>query len=85
MARKLASDLRDVEIPAPVLDRLEREPRGGVELACDLVDEIRGLGSFDGVHLIPVGRYRETAGVARVPRPPRELWSRYASAGIGTV
>ena len=41
--------------------RLEREPRAGVELACDLVDAIRDRGGFDGVHLIPVGRYRETA------------------------
>jgi methylenetetrahydrofolate reductase (NADPH) len=63
MARKLSSDLRDVAIPDTVQARLEREPRGGVELACDLVDEIRGRGGFDGVHLIPVGRYRETAAL----------------------
>ena len=63
MARKLSSDLRDVAIPDTVQARLEREPRGGVELACDLVDEIRDRGGFDGVHLIPVGRYRETAAL----------------------
>ena len=61
MARKLASDLRDVAVPVPVLERLERDPHGGVELACELVDAIRDAGGFDGVHLIPVGRYRETA------------------------
>jgi methylenetetrahydrofolate reductase (NADPH) len=63
MARKLSSDLHDVTVPEAMLDRLEREPRGGVELACDLVDTIRDRGGFDGVHLVPVGRYRETAAL----------------------
>jgi 5,10-methylenetetrahydrofolate reductase len=61
MARKLADDLGDVIVPAGVLERLDRDPGVGVELACDLVDAIRERGGFDGVHLIPVGRYRETA------------------------
>ncbi len=33
----------------------------GVKLACDLVAAVRQSGAFDGVHLIPVRRYRETA------------------------
>jgi hypothetical protein len=37
-----------------------------VEIACDLIEEIRGSGAFDGVHLISVARYREIA--ARLER-----------------
>jgi methylenetetrahydrofolate reductase (NADPH) len=40
---------------------IERDPSAGVELACDLVEGIRDSGAFDGVHLIPVSRYREVA------------------------
>ena len=40
---------------------LERDPDAGVDIACDLVERIRESGAFDGIHLIPVGRYREVA------------------------
>jgi methylenetetrahydrofolate reductase (NADPH) len=40
---------------------IERDPEAGVEIACDLVQSIRATNSFDGVHLIPLGRYREVA------------------------
>ncbi len=40
---------------------IERDPDAGVELACDLVAGVRASGAFDGVHLIPVNRYREVA------------------------
>ena len=68
MARKLAGDLRDVVVPDAMFDRLDHEPRAGVEIACDFVDAIRDSGAFDGVHLIPVGRYRETAAVLEARR-----------------
>jgi hypothetical protein len=32
-----------------------------VELACEHILAIREAGAFDGVHLIPVSRYRELA------------------------
>ena len=68
MARKLAGDLRDVVVPDAMFDRLDHEPRAGVEIACDFVDAVRDSGAFDGVHLIPVGRYRETAAVLEARR-----------------
>jgi len=40
---------------------IERDPTASVRLACDLVESIRASGAFDGVHLIPVSRYREVA------------------------
>jgi 5,10-methylenetetrahydrofolate reductase len=61
MGRKLSAEVPQLAVPRPVVDRLERDPSAGVELACDLVDRIRASGAFDGVHLIPVGRYREVA------------------------
>jgi len=32
-----------------------------VEIACYLIEEIRSSGTFDGIHLIPLARYREIA------------------------
>ena len=46
--------------------RLETDRNAGVDAACDLVVGIRDSGAFDGVHLIPVARYREVA--ARLER-----------------
>jgi 5,10-methylenetetrahydrofolate reductase len=61
MARKLTADIPQLAVPAAVVDHLEHDRTVGVDLACDLVEEIRASGAFDGVHLIPVGRYREVA------------------------
>ena len=41
-------------------------PGAGVDMACELIEAIRQSGAFDGVHVIPVGRYREVA--ARLER-----------------
>jgi 5,10-methylenetetrahydrofolate reductase len=61
MARKLPTDIPDVAIPDAALHALEGDRNAGVDLACDLIDAIRASGAFAGVHLVPVGRYRETA------------------------
>jgi 5,10-methylenetetrahydrofolate reductase len=61
MARKLDTAIPGARVPEDVLHRLERDRNAGVELACDLVDAVRAHGGFDGVHLVPVSRYRETA------------------------
>ncbi len=66
MARNLAADIRGLAVPPVLVDRLERDRSAGVEAACDLVAGIRDSGAFDGVHLIPVARYREVA--ARLER-----------------
>ncbi len=59
MARTL--DIPGVTLPPGLTARLERDRNAGVDLACDLVAGIRDSGAFDGVHLIPVARYREVA------------------------
>ena len=43
------------------LDAIERDRTAGVELACELAQAVAESGAFDGVHLIPGVRYRETA------------------------
>jgi hypothetical protein len=32
-----------------------------VEIACDIIHQIHESKAFDGIHLIPVSRYREMA------------------------
>jgi methylenetetrahydrofolate reductase (NADPH) len=64
MARHL--DIPGVTVPPDLVRRLERDRNAGVDAACDLVAAVRDSGAFDGVHLIPVARYREVA--ARLER-----------------
>lgn len=61
MASKLSSDIEEIDVPSSWLTSLETDADSGVRLACDLVGAIRDSGAFDGVHLVPVGRYREVA------------------------
>jgi 5,10-methylenetetrahydrofolate reductase len=61
MGRKLTSEFDQLAVPTPVIEQLENDRDAGVDLACDLVLQIRESGTFDGVHLVPVGRYREVA------------------------
>ena len=61
MARKISADIRQLAVPDSWLAAIERDPTAGVTLACDLVEGVRESGAFDGVHLIPVSRYREVA------------------------
>jgi methylenetetrahydrofolate reductase (NADPH) len=66
MARKLSSTIPQLAVPEPIVNRLEHDRDAGIDLACDLVHEIRASHAFAGVHLIPVTRYREVA--ARLER-----------------
>ena len=66
MARKLGADIQQLAVPESWLTAIEQDPNAGVELACDLVERVRESGAFDGVHLIPVSKYREVA--ARLER-----------------
>ena len=61
MARKLTTSVPQLTVPGPVIERLEDDRDAGVEIGCQMVCQVRGSGAFDGVHLIPVGRYREVA------------------------
>jgi methylenetetrahydrofolate reductase (NADPH) len=61
MARKLSADVPQLSVATTIIDRLDRDADAGVEMACDLVEAIRDSGAFDGIHLIPVTRYRQVA------------------------
>lgn len=61
MAKTLAEATSEIELPAALLDELSRNPDAGADLACELMTAIRDSGAFDGVHLVPVGRYRAVA------------------------
>jgi 5,10-methylenetetrahydrofolate reductase len=59
-ARRLAAAIPDIDIPEPLIRRAA-DRAAGVEATCQQVLAIRDSGAFDGVHLIPVARYREVA------------------------
>ena len=61
MARKIGADIKQLAVPDAWMAAIERDPQAGIALACDLVGSIRESGAFDGVHLIPVSKYREVA------------------------
>jgi 5,10-methylenetetrahydrofolate reductase len=66
MAQRIASGIPEIEIPGSLVDRVDAEPAAGVDAACDQVLQLRDSGAFDGVHLIPVARYREIAAKLEV-------------------
>ena len=61
MARSVNATIPEIRIPEPIIDKLDDDPRVGVDLACEQIAAIEASGAFDGVHLVPVGRYREVA------------------------
>ena len=60
-AQRIAAVIPDVEIPGTLMERVRSDRLAGVEAACEQVVQLRESGAFDGVHLIPIGRYREVA------------------------
>jgi methylenetetrahydrofolate reductase (NADPH) len=61
-ARTLAASIPDIDIPTRLVEQLDADPLAGVEAACQLVLDVRDSGAFDGVHLVPITRYRAVAG-----------------------
>lgn len=61
MGRKLSADIPQLAVPEWLLSRLADDPSAGVDYACEMISRIRDSTAFDGVHLIPVRRYRELA------------------------
>lgn len=61
MARRINAALPEIRIPEQIVDKLDDSPHLGVDLACEQIETLRESGAFDGVHLVPVGRYREMA------------------------
>jgi 5,10-methylenetetrahydrofolate reductase len=66
MARNLTATIPDIAIPDDLVAAVERDRDAGVAAACEHVLAIRDSGAFDGVHLVPVSRYRQVA--ARLER-----------------
>jgi methylenetetrahydrofolate reductase (NADPH) len=61
MARRLAATVPDIDIPADLVEQVERDRAAGVEAACEQILRLRDSGAFAGVHLVPVSRYRQVA------------------------
>ncbi|MDA8296494.1 MAG: methylenetetrahydrofolate reductase [Actinomycetota bacterium] len=61
MACKLAAEIPDLNVPDDLVAALERDRDAGVHAACALVEALAASGAFDGVHLVPVRRYRQVA------------------------
>ena len=59
MAQRINASLPDVRIPQSIIDKLDDDPQVGIDLAMDQIETLRGSGAFDGVHLIPVSKFRE--------------------------
>lgn len=71
MAKTLAEATSQIELPKKLVDELAGDPDAGVNRSCSLMAEIKASGAFDGVHLIPVGRYRSVSA-----RLERDGWLR---------
>jgi|HubBroStandDraft_6_1064221.scaffolds.fasta_scaffold182538_2 methylenetetrahydrofolate reductase (NADPH) len=61
MARKLSAEVPQLAVPERIIRLLDADRDAGVAIACDLIEQLRESAAFDGVHLIPVNRYREMA------------------------
>jgi 5,10-methylenetetrahydrofolate reductase len=70
MARRIAADIAEIDVPQQLVDALDRDRDAGVEHALTMLDRIRTSGAFDGVHLVPVSRYEQiAAGLHRRGKP----------------
>lgn len=56
-----ALNVPQLAVPPHLVEMVDHDPSAGVEFAADLIDSIRTTNQFDGVHLVPVARYREIA------------------------
>ncbi|MFJ9567322.1 methylenetetrahydrofolate reductase [Streptomyces fuscichromogenes] len=63
MARDLAARIPDIDIPESLVVDVERDRDAGVAAACEQILARRDSGAFDGVHLVPVSRYRQVAAL----------------------
>jgi methylenetetrahydrofolate reductase (NADPH) len=61
MARRLAASIPDIDIPRRLIDQVAADKTAGVDAACEQIRQLRESGAFQGVHLVPVGRYREVS------------------------
>jgi methylenetetrahydrofolate reductase (NADPH) len=65
MAQRIAADLPEINVPDELISALEHDRDAGVHHALELVATLRESRAFDGVHLVPVGRYQQMANLMR--------------------
>ena len=65
MARRINASFPDIRVPQTIIDKLDGDPEVGLDLACEQIARIKESGAFNGVHLVPVGRYQEMAARLR--------------------
>lgn len=73
MARRVAETMPQIDVPQGLIQRLADDPGAGVEIACAQVEAVAASGAFDGVHLVPVGRFEEVAARLQRMGPPEPL------------
>ena len=61
MAQRINASFPEIRIPQTIIDKLDDGPDVGLDLACEQITTIRESGAFDGIHLVPVSRYRQMA------------------------
>ncbi len=61
MARRMAAAVPDIEIPGWLEEKVAADPMAGVDAVCEQIRQLQDSGAFDGVHLVPVSRYRQVA------------------------
>jgi methylenetetrahydrofolate reductase (NADPH) len=61
MATRLRASVPDIDIPDALVERVAADPDAGVAAACEQVVALRESGACDGVHFVPVSRYRQVA------------------------
>ncbi len=61
MAARLRGSIPEIEIPDALIESVAADPDAGVAAACEQVVALRDSGTCDGVHFVPVSRYRQVA------------------------
>lgn len=61
MARRINATIPDIRVPERIIDKLESDPAYGLDFALEQIETLKDSGVFDGVHLVPVTRYRQIA------------------------
>jgi len=69
MARRINATIPEIRVPERVIDKLESDPEYGIDYAIEQIETVKDSGLFDGVHLVPVTRFRQIA--ARLGDLPR--------------
>ena len=70
MAARVNATVAGITVPQAIVDKLDGNPELGIDLALEQIEEIKDSGAFEGVHLVPVGRYKEVAERLRAAKAP---------------